>query len=77
MEYNICGTCGAKDGRAGLLIGSNLNNRGNRFCTESVAFVSECGNCYDTRESGSITIHTNLIRTDEEIQRTMNIIKKS
>jgi hypothetical protein len=63
MEYNTCGTCGAKDGRAGLLIGSSLNND-----------VPECGNCYDTRESGSITIHTNLVRTDEEIQKTMGIL---
>ena len=63
MEYNTCGTCGAKDGRAGLLIGSSLNDD-----------VPECGNCYDTRESGSITIHTNLVRTDEEIQKTMDIL---
>ena len=63
MEYNTCDTCGAKDGRAGLLIGSDINNH-----------IQECGNCYDTRRDGSITIHTNLIRTDEEIQRTMNIL---
>ena len=63
MEYNTCGTCGAKDGRAGLLIGSDLNNH-----------IQECGNCYDTRKSGDIIIHMNLIRTDEEIQKTMNIL---
>lgn len=63
MEYNICGTCGAKDGRAGLLIGTELSNH-----------VSECLNCHDTREFGNVTIHTNLIRTDEEIQKTMNIL---
>ena len=63
MEFNVCGTCGAKDGRAGLLIASELNNR-----------VFECSNCYDTRESGSIVIHTNLVRTDEEIEKTMEIL---
>jgi hypothetical protein len=63
MEYNTCGTCGAKDGRAGLLIGTDINN-----------YIYECENCYDTRKSGEITIHTNLIRTDEEIQKTMNIL---
>lgn len=26
MEYNVCGTCGAKDGRAGLLINGDCMN---------------------------------------------------
>jgi len=26
MEYNICKTCGAKNGRAGLLISTDLND---------------------------------------------------
>ena len=65
MEFNVCGTCGAKDGRAGILTATELNNR-----------VFECDNCYDTRKSGSIVIHTNLVRTDEEIQKTMEILNK-
>lgn len=60
MEYNVCGTCGAKDGRAGLLIGDGT--------------LSECLNCHDTRKTGIITIHSNLIRTDEEITKTMKIL---
>lgn len=63
MEYNTCRTCGAKDGRAGLLIVTELSNH-----------IPECLNCHDTRESGAVTIHTNLIRTDEEIEKTMNIL---
>lgn len=63
MEYNTCGTCGANEGRAGLLIGSDLNNH-----------IHECGNCYSTRRDGIITIHTALIRTDEEIRKTMAIL---
>lgn len=58
MEFNICGICGAKDGRAGLLINGN------------------CLNCNDTINCGRITIYNNLIRTDEEIEKTMNILKK-
>lgn len=56
MEYNVCKTCNAKNGRAGLLIND------------------ECENCYDTRKTGEIVIHVNLPRTNEEIQRTMNIL---
>ena len=64
MQFNVCGTCGACDGRAGLLINLGGNT------------VSECMNCYDTRKTGDITIHTNLRRTDEEIQRTFAILDK-
>ena len=64
MEYNICKICGAKDGRAGLLIGNPKKN-----------LVNACMNCHDTRTTGNIVIHSNLIRTDEEIQKTMNILK--
>jgi hypothetical protein len=63
MEFNTCGTCGAKNGRAGLLIATEKSNR-----------VFECMNCHDTRESGEITIHTNLSRTDAEIEKTMKIL---
>ena len=54
--YNTCKTCGANNGRAGLLIDK------------------ECENCYDTRTRGEICIHLNLKRTDEEIQKTMEIL---
>jgi hypothetical protein len=63
MQYNECKTCGAKDGRAGLLIG-----------VPSEGIPDECLNCHDTRKTGNIVIHTNLIRTEEEIQKTFNIL---
>ena len=56
IEYNICGTCGAKDGRAGDLING------------------ECLNCFYTRKTGEVCIHAWLKRTDEEIQKTMDIL---
>ena len=62
MQYNVCSTCGAKDGRAGLLISSDINNH-----------IPECLNCYDTRNGDAIVVHSNLIRTHEEIQKTMAI----
>ena len=34
----------------------------------------ECLNCYDTRRTGEICIHTNLRRTDEEIEKTFGIL---
>jgi|ETNvirnome_2_300_1030623.scaffolds.fasta_scaffold290160_1 hypothetical protein len=61
MEFNECDTCHAKDGRAGMLIGGP-------------GIPSECGNCRDTRERGQVVVHTNLKRTEEEIQRTMAIL---
>lgn len=63
MNYNVCQTCGAKDGRAGVLIG-----------TKDSGFIYECQNCHDTRKNGVITLHANLKRTDEEIEKTMNIL---
>lgn len=63
MEYNTCKICGANNGRAGLLIGNDIKK-----------LVPACMNCHDTRINGVITIHSNLIRTEEEIQKTMNIL---
>ena len=63
MQYNVCQICGAKDGRAGLLIGGPNKPHA-------------CRNCHDTRESGEIVIHANLIRTQEEIQKTFAILKQ-
>jgi hypothetical protein len=64
MEYNVCGICGAKDGRAGLLIGNDVTG-----------LVHACLNCHETRTTGNIVIHTDLIRTDEEIVKTMAILE--
>ena len=33
-----------------------------------------CLNCHDTITSGEIVIHANLIRTQEEINKTFNIL---
>ena len=55
MEYNICETCDAKDGRAGMLIGLE-------------GLPMECKNCSDTRKTGKLVLHTNLPRTNEEVK---------
>ena len=60
-EYNVCETCGACNGRAGLVI----NVKGNPV---------ECKNCYETRKTGAIFIDTSLSRTDAELEKTMNIL---
>lgn len=62
MQYNECETCGAKDGRAGLLVKTDDNP------------CFECQNCSDTRKTGDVVIHAHLSRTDEEISKTMNIL---
>jgi len=64
MKYNVCPTCGAKDGRAGSLY---TNGEGQPL---------ECENCFDTRTTGGIVFHTLLIRTDEERVKTMAILDK-
>jgi len=64
IQYNTCGICGAGNGRAGILIGNTYTG-----------FVHACLNCHDTRTNGVVTIHSNLIRTNKEIQKTINIIK--
>lgn len=66
MEFNTCGTCGAKNGRAGPLIATEKSNR-----------VFECMNCHETRRTGTICIFSYLIRTDEEIEKTMKILDKT
>ena len=58
MGFNICSTCGAKDGRAGLLIDG------------------ECQNCHKTRQTGELSIHAELVRTNEEIARTFAILEE-
>tara|TARA_Y100000310_G_C20170796_1_gene573563 strand:+ start:287 stop:487 length:201 start_codon:yes stop_codon:yes gene_type:complete len=63
MIYNTCDTCSATDGRAGNLFSIPPGPR-------------ECLNCHKTRESGEISIHTWLDRTDDEIQRTFKILEE-
>ncbi len=65
MEYNTCSICGAKDGRAGLLIGN-----------PTLGLDPACLNCHDTRSKNEIVIYTNLIRTNEEIEKTFAILKE-
>ncbi len=64
MEYNVCEICGAKDGRAGNLIGN-----------PTMGLVFACQNCDDTRKTGNLVIHAHLVRTDEERQKTADILK--
>lgn len=64
MKYNECKICGANNGRAG-----------NLFSNERLNYVPACQNCHDTRRTGNIVIHANLRRTDEEIEKTMDILK--
>ena len=61
MVFNTCQTCLASDGRAGLLFGIE-------------GLPDECSNCYETRKKGYVIIHADLKRTDDEIQRTMDIL---
>lgn len=63
MEYNVCKTCGAKDGRAGNLITS-----------PAIGAKDECLNCYDTRKTRQIVVHSDLQRTPEELQKTFAIL---
>ena len=63
MQFNKCKTCLADNGRAGNLTTSL-----------SIGAVGECGNCFDTRKTGKIVIHTNLPRTEAELKRTMDIL---
>lgn len=56
MQYNVCETCGANNGRAGLLING------------------ECLNCYETKKTGDVHIHTVLRRSEEELKKTIAII---
>lgn len=65
MEYNECANCGANEGRAGMLIGNN-----------SIEKSDFCLNCNDTRETGEVVIHANLIRTEEEIAKTISLVEE-
>lgn len=62
MQYNVCNTCGACDGRAGMLIDTQEGHG------------SECMNCYDTRRTGDMVLHAHLQRTQEEVDRTFAIV---
>ena len=63
MQYNICETCGANNGRAGLLIS---NEEG---------FLFECRNCHTTRKTSEVFIDMSLSRTEEELKKTMAILE--
>ncbi len=63
MQYNVCETCGACDGRAGNLISQ-----------EDGSHPDECINCSTTRKTEEVFISC-LSRTEEEIKKTMAIIK--
>ncbi|KKL14471.1 hypothetical protein LCGC14_2515310, partial [marine sediment metagenome] len=58
-----CETCGACDGRCGMLI--QLPNG-----------PDECLNCRDTRKRQEVVIHGDLERTSEELARTMEILSQ-
>lgn len=64
MQYNVCKICGAKDGRAGFLVGNRALN-----------LVDACQNCDDTRKTGIFTLHAHLSRTSEEIQKTASLLE--
>ncbi|MFA6570178.1 MAG: hypothetical protein WCT77_02975 [Bacteroidota bacterium] len=63
MTYNTCKICGANNGRAGILIGNPAKN-----------LLDACLNCHDTRTQGIVIIHADLIRTEAEIKKTIEII---
>ena len=63
MKYNTCNNCGADGGRAGN-------------CFGQVGFEhKECRNCADTRRYNQVIIHTNLRRTEAELNLTMAILE--
>ena len=62
MEHNTCGTCGANNGRCGMMI------------TLTSLKIPECMNCHDTRKRGEVCIHLNLPRTEKELEKTMSIL---
>ena len=61
MQYNVCETCGAKDGRAGYLVKISDG-------------PAACQNCKDSRKQRQVVIHSHLRRTDEEIAKTMQLV---
>lgn len=63
MIYNTCNICGANGGRAGMLIGNPTEGK-----------ADACLNCHDTRDTGNIVIHSHLVRTEDELKKTMDIL---
>lgn len=61
MEYNTCETCGATEGKCGILIGKK-------------GLPEECLNCSDSRHENSMVIHSNLVRSEGEILKMMKKI---
>jgi hypothetical protein len=63
IQYNECKYCGAKDGRAG-----------NLYSIPTLGVEMACQNCWDTINEGNVVIHTHLVRTEEELKKTMTIL---
>lgn len=59
MEFNKCKCCGAKDGRAVMLVSNTKKGK--------EGYEEFCLNCRDTFKSKSFVLHSDLSRTDEEI----------
>jgi len=63
MEYNKCEICGANGGRCGMTIKTEK-------CPKNA-----CLNCHETWNTGNLVIHVWLSRTDEELEKTANILE--
>lgn len=64
MQFNVCEGCGASNGRVGLLISSPDIADGKRLCM----------NCRDTAKTGNPTVHTELPRTEEELEKMIGSV---
>lgn len=64
MEYNVCEICGAKDGRAGFLVGNS-----------DEGIPNACQNCDKTRNLKKMVIHSNLVRTAKEIEKQFKMLQ--
>lgn len=65
MDYNECKNCGASGGRAGITFGNPLKG-----------YESLCGNCKDTLSMQKVVIHAELLRTDAELFKTMELLDR-
>jgi ribosomal protein L32 len=65
MQHNVCGNCGAKDGRAG-----NLFSRPGLY-------TSFCGNCSKTLDTNRFCVDACLNRTDRELEKTAQLLNQT
>lgn len=63
MQYNECKICGANNGRCGMTISN-----------PTLGWVDACLNCHHTRTQNKIVIHSDLSRTEEELEKTFRIL---